>query len=378
MRLIESFQDKSQARAFLNRLAMQNIEANLEERQGEKFLIWVYSEDDFDKAERLLEEFKKNPQKLSEELETSPITSEEDQKKDSPIKGPIQVKISPQLMNIRMAAPLTKWIVLMCVVLFFWNAYQKINLSKNYPSLIKYLSLTPLDTALIYDLPKLYELLEDFFKRYPQVDIEKLSESSQDIQEEFESINETPFYPGLYQFALEKVQGREIQLKAPLFRKIREGEVWRVFTPCILHSGLLHILFNMLWLWLLGKQVEQKVGKWRYLAMTLVIGVVSNSFQYLLSGPYFLGYSGIICGLAGFIWMREKIAPWEGYTIHRSILLFLGVFIVGMLLLQIVSFVLLAFHLAHFDMVIANTAHITGALCGILLAKIPFFYKVRS
>ena len=43
----------------------------------------------------------------------------------------------------------------------------------------------------------------------------------------------------------------------PLFEKIRQGELWRLFTPCILHRDFLHILFNMIWVWILVKQIEE-------------------------------------------------------------------------------------------------------------------------
>ena len=297
---------------------------------------------------------------------------------EKPIEGPIKVKVSPRLMNLRAAAPLTKWVIILCVVLFFWNGYQKISMSKEYPALMKYLSLTSLDNSLVYDVPLTFELLESFFKKYPEIDIDKLSEQPENIQEEFKKIQSTPYFLGLYQMMIDKATGKKIPKEMSLFRKIKQGQIWRTFTPCILHKGLLHILFNMLWLWLLGRQVEQKIGKARYLLFMIVVGIISNTFQYLLSGPYFLGYSGVISGLGGFIWVRQKAAPWEGYNIQKSVLMFLGIFILAMVALQIISFVLLVFQLGTFNITIANTAHVSGAICGMVLAKIPFFYKVRS
>src|SRR5690606_37673500 len=52
-------------------------------------------------------------------------------------------------------------------------------------------------------------------------------------------------------------------------RHLAEGEVWRLVTPIFLHANLLHLGFNMLWLYSLGSQVELQRGKWRFTALLL-------------------------------------------------------------------------------------------------------------
>ena len=92
-----------------------------------------------------------------------------------------------------------------------------------------------------------------------------------------------------------------------------------------------------------------------------------------MSGPFFLGYSGIVMGLAGFIWQRERIAPWEGYPLQRSVVIFLAVFVLAMFALQFGSFLFFLFTDSTFAPNIANTAHIAGALLGVGLARLPYF-----
>lgn len=92
----------------------------------------------------------------------------------------------------------------------------------------------------------------------------------------------------------------------PLFQKLRQGQLHRLITPVFLHGSILHILFNMIWLFVLMKQIEMKIGAIKTLFLSIAIGIVSNVIQYIVTGPFFVGASGIIVGLAAFIWIRQK------------------------------------------------------------------------
>jgi GlpG protein len=160
-----------------------------------------------------------------------------------------------------------------------------------------------------------------------------------------------------------------------LFGKIREGQVWRLVTPVFLHKDLLHILFNMLWVWYLGRPIEERIGPWRFGLLMLLCAIGSNTVQYLMSGPLFVGYSGVVTGMAGFIWVREKLAPWEGYPLTKGTIMFLLVFIMAISVLQAISFLLSHFVGIHFLIGIANSAHIGGAVIGVLLGRLSFFAR---
>jgi GlpG protein len=363
MRLLGLIQGEKKASTFQIFLEKEGIATSFEPgKEDGTFAIWVHHEDEIEKALHWLEEFKKDPQDPRFQAQGHPLD-----------QGPPPSKVPPLKISRRpfqrasRAAKLTRFIVLICALLYFWNGRQLSYLEEK-ESGARFFNLTPLFLHLSYDVPQTFGLLLDFFERHPV-------KTAQDFQTlitdspEYKKIENTVSWIGIYPLLLQWPRQNQ-DLEAPLFIKLREGQVWRLFTPCLLHGGFLHILFNMLWLWMLGRQVEQRVKIWQYVLITLIIGVVSNTFQYLMSGPIFLGYSGVITGLAGFIWMRQKLAPWEGYPLQRGTLIFLMVFIFGMLILQTVSFFMVRFQAVNFPMNIANTAHISGFITGVILGRI--------
>ncbi|MGC4004526.1 MAG: rhomboid family intramembrane serine protease [Pirellulales bacterium] len=151
------------------------------------------------------------------------------------------------------------------------------------------------------------------------------------------------------------------------FSKIREGQVWRLFTPCLMHGGIMHLLMNMMALYSLGSLIELRRGPFFLAALILVIGVVSNTAQYaiglfhgdaVLAGN-FLGFSGVDFGLAGYVYVRSRFARldplWMFLMSDRQALYFLAW---GVLCL-----------LGLFGP-IANTAHFVGLAMGAMIAWI--------
>ena len=99
---------------------------------------------------------------------------------------------------------------------------------------------------------------------------------------------------------------------------ILHGQVWRLFTPALMHFGLMHIIFNMLWLRDLGGLIERIEGSRKFLLMVLVMAGLSNAGQYAVSGPMFGGMSGVVYGLLGYLWIRGKVDPWYQAHLHPS------------------------------------------------------------
>ncbi|MBM3835353.1 MAG: rhomboid family intramembrane serine protease [Verrucomicrobia bacterium] len=101
--------------------------------------------------------------------------------------------------------------------------------------------------------------------------------------------------------------------------EVRQGQVWRIFTPIFVHSTMfLHILFNMLWLKDLGSMIEARQGSFRLALLVIIISAASNLAEYFVTGPRFMGMSGVVYGLLGYIWMKGKFDPASGLFLHPT------------------------------------------------------------
>ena len=79
------------------------------------------------------------------------------------------------------------------------------------------------------------------------------------------------------------------------------GRWWTLFTAIYLHGGLLHILFNVLWIRQLGPAVEEIYGPARLVVIFTVSGVAGFVVSNSLGVPFTIGASGSIFGLLGAI-----------------------------------------------------------------------------
>jgi hypothetical protein len=109
---------------------------------------------------------------------------------------------------------------------------------------------------------------------------------------------------------------------------VSAGDVFDIFTSMFMHAGFAHIAGNMLYLWIFGDNVEDRLGPGRYLAFYLVGGVVA-SLAHLLTNPNSqiptVGASGAIAAVLGaylLLYPRSRVATFIplGYFMRLTVL----------------------------------------------------------
>jgi membrane associated rhomboid family serine protease len=152
---------------------------------------------------------------------------------------------------------------------------------------------------------------------------------------------------------------------------------WTLVSSMFLHGGWLHLIGNMWFLWVFGNNVEDAMGRWRFLAFYLACGLCAAGAQ-ILTGPSsmtpMLGASGAIGGVMGaYVALYPRV--------RVQLLVFLGFFITTvwvpaflMLGYWVVVQVLSALVADQSAGGVAFAAHVGGFLAGLALV-VPFRSK---
>ncbi len=102
----------------------------------------------------------------------------------------------------------------------------------------------------------------------------------------------------VFQFLLGDVLIANFALFAP---SVTNGQWWLLITAGFLHGSIIHLLFNVYILWVLGSQLENIVGKAKFIIIYFGSLLGGSLASYLFSpiGSYSIGASGAIFGLMG-------------------------------------------------------------------------------
>jgi membrane associated rhomboid family serine protease len=111
---------------------------------------------------------------------------------------------------------------------------------------------------------------------------------------------------------------------------VLHGEWYRLITSAFLHSlpgsnayGVLHIIFNMFWIWRLGRFLEERLGGARFLALYLVAALGGSALFVLLAPTSSaIGASGAGFGLAAAYYVLTRKLHEQAYDRNQILLYF--------------------------------------------------------
>jgi len=148
-----------------------------------------------------------------------------------------------------------------------------------------------------------------------------------------------------------------IEISGLVKEKVREGEYWRLLTATILHGGVMHILFNAIAMYVIGKMVIRVTSFYHFIIIFLVSGFTGSiASLYLMPLQTSVGASGGIMGLIGFllvfgVQLKGKVPRNIIKSMFSSVVL---IAILGILAFDIID----------------NAAHFGGLLGGLLMGYV--------
>lgn len=148
-------------------------------------------------------------------------------------------------------------------------------------------------------------------------------------------------------------------------KMVFQGQIWRCFSPALIHFSFGHILMNILFFNYFSEQLEIFRGKYRLVSIILVTGIMSNFAQALFSGNCnFGGLSGVVSGIIGYCIM---ISPYPYCPeVFRSA--------ISLCVVNII-FNIIAFYM---NEPVAFWAHGVGLISGIVLGIFEYLRLMRQ
>ena len=165
----------------------------------------------------------------------------------------------------------------------------------------------------------------------------------------------------LVQLLLQGTQGSAQQTPIePLVLQSGSDGPWAYLTYAFLHGGFLHIGGNMLFLWVFGPPVEDRFGRWWFLAFYLLGAVIAGIAHDLVSASPVVGASGAIASVTGaflILFPRTRIQVLWFFGIITTLLV-PAWFMIGLSIARDL------FSLAMPENGVANMAHLGGYIFG--------------
>lgn len=155
------------------------------------------------------------------------------------------------------------------------------------------------------------------------------------------------------------------------------AQIATVFTSMFLHAGWLHVIGNMLYLWIFGNNVEDRLGPIGFIAFYLATGVAAAAAQIATTGATSVPTVGASGAIAGVLGAYVVLFPWAAVLTIVPIFFFIEIARVPAFLVIGFWFLLQVGNgVASLGADVAQTggvawfAHIGGFVLGVLIALV--------
>jgi rhomboid protease GluP len=149
---------------------------------------------------------------------------------------------------------------------------------------------------------------------------------------------------------------------------LEEGQWWRLITAQFIHWGPLHLAFNMMGLWFMGRGVEMALGWFRFIVAYLICGAGGMLLAWAISlysaeprAIVLMGASASVLGLVGI-----------QAAISLSILRSTGSLVAKAQLASMTQIIVLQMVFDFMVPEVSSTAHTGGAAIGFLMGMLVF------
>ena len=149
-----------------------------------------------------------------------------------------------------------------------------------------------------------------------------------------------------------------------------------LFTSLFLHGGFIHLLGNMLYLWIFGNNIEDSMGHGRFIVFYFLCGLVASLSQILFDPNAripVIGASGAIAGILGgyvVLFPRARVLTVVPLFIFIQLIWLPAIFVLGIwFIIQLLN--------AGAGGGVAWFAHIGGFICGLVIIRLFARRRVR-
>lgn len=149
---------------------------------------------------------------------------------------------------------------------------------------------------------------------------------------------------------------------------ILNGEYWRLLTSMFMHSGIRHLLNNMLLLYVLGQHLEFLLGHIRYAALYLAGGLAADLIAHL----YYVhtGRSVVSVGASGAV-----------FAVIGALVFIIAVNkgrVDGLTMRQMLIMLFFSLYFGFTEAGVSNAAHLGGLISGLVLSAVLYRRRARS